>query len=137
MENWSVDNVAKWLSTLGKAYEGYVDAFIASGIDGELLLEIDDDLLDDLGVKKIHKRKIMMALEKNKPQNLELVLMSDDDKVLYESILRYGKILKEIENRALEKIGVFPSEQKVSMEKINHTSGSRIDELTARWYGMI
>ena len=49
-ENWTIDNVIKWLS--GNDMEDYSDIFLENLIDGSVLLYLDNDDLLKLGVSK-------------------------------------------------------------------------------------
>jgi hypothetical protein len=60
--------VAAWLAGIGTAYADakYGDAFVASGVNGELLLDgIEEEELVDLGVvSRLHRRRIMQDIAK-------------------------------------------------------------------------
>ncbi|MES1908718.1 MAG: hypothetical protein MHM6MM_001596 [Cercozoa sp. M6MM] len=62
---WSVEDVGKWLCALGKAFAAYVPAFEDSGVDGEVLMDMDDAMLQELDVsKRVHRVKILKVLDK-------------------------------------------------------------------------
>lgn len=51
-------NVSQWLEDLELG--GYTDAFVANGIDGDLLLELTNEDLKDLGVARLAERKRLL-----------------------------------------------------------------------------
>jgi hypothetical protein len=65
--SWNEHEVARWLSTL--QLERYSDAFVASNIDGEALIELSEQNLLELGVDSAAHRKLLLhaALELQKP----------------------------------------------------------------------
>ncbi|CAF1379724.1 unnamed protein product, partial [Didymodactylos carnosus] len=65
---WTIDDVCRWVRSLGTAYEEYISKFQSHGIDGRTLIEaIDDEGLQEIGIPvKIHRRKILLTLSKLK-----------------------------------------------------------------------
>ena len=64
VRKWSTSTVGTWLGQLGDAYVQYVDEFAKSSIDGDLLVTMDADDLQELGVtKRVHRRLIMREIE--------------------------------------------------------------------------
>jgi pimeloyl-ACP methyl ester carboxylesterase/CheY-like chemotaxis protein len=63
---WSVDDVAKWLSTLSLGQ--YSESFIDAAIDGEFLYDInDEDLKNTLGIEhRLHRKKILNCVHRLK-----------------------------------------------------------------------
>jgi len=60
---WDESRVCEWLLSLGGVYGNYTEAFKENGIDGNMLLDLDEDTLEELGVeKKLHKRKILKSI---------------------------------------------------------------------------
>ena len=61
---WSEEEVGKQVASLGKAFEGYQQLAVDNGIDGEMLLDVDDEELEGLGVSsKSHRKKILKKVE--------------------------------------------------------------------------
>ena len=56
--SWNEHEVARWLSTL--QLERYSDAFVASNIDGEALIELSEQNLLELGVDSAAHRKLLL-----------------------------------------------------------------------------
>ena len=61
---WTTAHTAVWLVSLGKVYEEYRQVFIDNGIDGDFLKELDEQLLEEIVVSKLHRRKIMSSAKK-------------------------------------------------------------------------
>jgi hypothetical protein len=66
-----VQQVAAWLAGIGKAYADakYGEAFVDSGVNGELLLDGIEEAADllDLGVEnRMHRKRIMQGIAKLK-----------------------------------------------------------------------
>jgi len=62
---WDIEDVCEWLQSLGGDFKEYVNNFREAGIDGDMLHALTDDELDELQVtKKIHKRRILMSINK-------------------------------------------------------------------------
>lgn len=56
--NWSTDQVRDWLN--GQLVcQQYANAFANHGVDGLLLFELDAEDLDTIGVKKLHRRRVL------------------------------------------------------------------------------
>ena len=56
---WSKEDVGEQVASLGETYEQYKDIALKEGIDGEQLLDFDDEDLEEAGVtKKIHRKNI-------------------------------------------------------------------------------
>jgi serine/threonine protein kinase len=61
-EEWSTEKCIEWLVSLGDAYAEYAESFRENGIDGSMLLELDNDMLTELGItKKVHQMKVMRS----------------------------------------------------------------------------
>ena len=63
VRNWTVNDVAKWLST--QRLDIYADSFREGAVDGNFLCKLtDDDLRGTLGVEhKLHRKKILCGIE--------------------------------------------------------------------------
>jgi len=62
---WEIEDVCEWLTSLGGDFKDYTNFFRKAGIDGEMLLPLDDEELGELGVKKkIHRRRILTSIKK-------------------------------------------------------------------------
>eukprot|EP01083_Nonionella_stella_P181926 653137_1 len=54
---WSTSECAEWVGSLGDAYKQYAKSFVYHSIDGELLDDLDDDLLKEIIDSGLHRRK--------------------------------------------------------------------------------
>jgi len=64
--NWSASQVGVWMTQKLVARQ-YADLFFNHGVDGLLLFEVDAEDLDTIGVKEIHRKRVLAiisALEK-------------------------------------------------------------------------
>eukprot|EP01083_Nonionella_stella_P255281 876412_1 len=61
---WSTSECAEWVGSLGDAYKQYTKSFVYHSIDGELLDDLDDDLLKEIIDSGLHRRKITLAWRK-------------------------------------------------------------------------
>lgn len=59
---WTVEGVCSWLRSLGTAYNKYVRSFASNGVNGQLLLELTEDFLRQLGVDGLHHVKILLEV---------------------------------------------------------------------------
>jgi hypothetical protein len=55
VERWSTSAVAKWLRENG--FDGAASQALAAGVDGEVFLEIEEDMLSDLGISSALQRR--------------------------------------------------------------------------------
>ncbi|RKP23047.1 sterile alpha motif/pointed domain-containing protein [Syncephalis pseudoplumigaleata] len=63
VRSWSEQQVAAWLTE--NHFGHYVDTFIENDVDGQVLVELDNTLLKELGVPTVGERvKLMVALKK-------------------------------------------------------------------------
>merc|ERR1712098_407067 len=63
VKNWTTDQVGDWLRSLNDAYGVYADIFQKDDIDGADLFDLDDDDLEDLVTKGLHRRRIKKAIK--------------------------------------------------------------------------
>jgi len=63
--NWDVNRVCKWVDSIGFPHEcGYSDKFRLGTVHGPLLLKLDAELLDDIGVtRKVHVHRFLTDIE--------------------------------------------------------------------------
>lgn len=62
---WSVEEVCDWLLSLGKDYSQYIAQFRDAGIDGQMLPDLTDEELKELGVSRgINRRKLKTSIKK-------------------------------------------------------------------------
>ena len=60
VSQWSKEDVGEHVAAIGEAFEPYKDIAIKNDIDGETLLDIDDEDLEAFGIAlKPHRKKIM------------------------------------------------------------------------------
>jgi len=56
VSSWNAPEVAAWLISI--KLEKYADEFLSEGVSGELLVDLDEDMLGELGIKKkLHRHK--------------------------------------------------------------------------------
>ena len=61
---WSKDEVAARASQVGEAFKPYSDIALRNGVDGQTLLDLDNDDLAELGIKvKAHRKMIRNKLD--------------------------------------------------------------------------
>jgi len=61
---WEVDDVCEWLESLGGDFKDYTTRFKESGIDGEMLRNLNEEELEELQVKKkIHRRRVLTSIK--------------------------------------------------------------------------
>ena len=61
---WSIDEVVRWLCSLGKSFECYENEFRNNGISGHCLLEdVNDATIGDLVHVKLHQTRIMREIQ--------------------------------------------------------------------------
>jgi len=65
---WTVEDVAKWVIEI--EFQDYLKNFIESGVDGDLLLQLDEaNIKEDLKIKNgIHRKRFVRELDKLKKQ---------------------------------------------------------------------
>ncbi|KJE93839.1 plaucible mixed-lineage kinase [Capsaspora owczarzaki ATCC 30864] len=62
--NWTEDDVGAWLSGLGNELSAYGGVFSTNNIAGKHLVELDHSTLQDIGVKSIvHRRLLLQQIE--------------------------------------------------------------------------
>jgi len=63
--NWDVNRVCKWVDNIGFPHEcGYSEKFRLGTVHGPLLLKLDAELLDDIGVtRKVHVHRFLTDIE--------------------------------------------------------------------------
>ena len=64
VEGWSAAEVADLVTTVGTNFHQYKKRIIANGIDGRVLLQLDDDdLLNDLDIQsKLHRKTLLVGV---------------------------------------------------------------------------
>jgi TPR repeat protein len=58
-----VGQVATAVAGIGSAFEAYADPFRENGVDGKTLLTLDESDLEELGVKKLHRKRLFQERE--------------------------------------------------------------------------
>lgn len=62
---WEVEDVCEWLTTLGGDFKDYTEFFRKSGIDGDMISSLTEEELSELQVNKgVHRRKILTSIKK-------------------------------------------------------------------------
>eukprot|EP01084_Bolivina_argentea_P160191 278964_1 len=61
---WTAEDCGKWVAEMGDAYKQYKQIFIDNGIDGEMLKQLDDDLLKEIVPSKLHRAKLISMTKK-------------------------------------------------------------------------
>ena len=59
---WSKEEVGEHVAAIGGAFEKYREIAIANDIDGETLMDIEDDDLAELVTSNIHRKKILKRI---------------------------------------------------------------------------
>merc|ERR1712083_503448 len=79
-EEWSVKEVCYWLNRIH--LDKYMKAFREQIIDGSILLrDLDQAMLEsELGIKRLHLKKIMREIEKLKAKSLKFKKESKDSR---------------------------------------------------------
>lgn len=69
-EEWTPAEVAQHVASIGKAFEGYAQAIMENGIDGKTALCMNERDVDDLGLglKQVHKKRLLLELQAMKQQ---------------------------------------------------------------------
>ena len=63
LEGMSVSKVSEWLRKLGMSQ--YVDLFVEESVDGTMLLELDDEMMQCIGIKNpLHRKKLSMFIHR-------------------------------------------------------------------------
>ena len=61
---WSEEEVGQQVASLGKAFEPYRQLAVDNGVDGDMLLDVDDEELEGYGINnKGHRKKILKKVE--------------------------------------------------------------------------
>ena len=60
---WSKEQVGEQVAAIGKAYEPYQQVAIDNGIDGQTLLGLDDEDLEECVTSKMHRKNIRKKLD--------------------------------------------------------------------------
>jgi hypothetical protein len=68
---WSVEQVCAWLRR--NNLDTYVQTFRQNGVDGQMLLNdvTEENLVSDLGVKSLHKNKMVRLIDELRPEQVE------------------------------------------------------------------
>ncbi|KAI9297302.1 hypothetical protein K502DRAFT_323373 [Neoconidiobolus thromboides FSU 785] len=74
--NWSIDHVASWLGTIG--YNEYIKDFKEEGITGEVLVNLDHETLNDLNIKSVGKRILLLKAIYELKIRFNIPIYSDD-----------------------------------------------------------
>eukprot|EP00937_MAST-01D_sp_MAST-1D-sp2_P004093 g4093.t1 len=65
---WSKEEVGEQVSAIGEAFEPYKDIAIKNDVDGQTLLDLDDEDLEECIASKMHRKKIRAKLDAIKAQ---------------------------------------------------------------------
>ena len=64
---WSKEEVGECVASIGEAFEPYKEIVIKEAIDGQILLDVDDEDLEAYGVtKKPHRKRFLKMIEQTK-----------------------------------------------------------------------
>ena len=66
VDQWSEEDVANHVASIGTAYEAYRQAIIDNGIDGALIIEngIQEDDIVALVPSKLHRKRLLRELKR-------------------------------------------------------------------------
>lgn len=114
---WSEKDVSAWVRDLPFNQScGYAEKFEAAFVHGPLLLKLDTELLDDIGVKKkIHQARIMHEIS---------VLETQHDKMSYGSMIRHDSRHRR-RRRRNHSVGQSSSSSECSVEHRRHRRSSK------------
>jgi len=59
---WGCDDVLNWLTSVRKM-DSVLEVFHEEGIDGEMLLELDHDVLEEIGIERTYQETILSSLD--------------------------------------------------------------------------
>lgn len=85
MDEWTMEHVCAWFMELGNKMDQYCNAIVDKEIDGLLLLNMEEQDLEELGItSKLHQRRVEVGLRKykiryQKKQDGEEIDSDDDD----------------------------------------------------------
>ncbi|GAB5369411.1 hypothetical protein AAMO2058_001402200, partial [Amorphochlora amoebiformis] len=63
VSTWNVDTVITWLKELGSVYEQFEDAFRDNGVDGKVLIALNERFLEQMNITGIHSYKILLEVK--------------------------------------------------------------------------
>eukprot|EP01083_Nonionella_stella_P205538 748409_1 len=63
-QQWDCVDCGEWVAALGDAYKPYRKVFVDNGIDGEMLLQLTDELLKEIIPSKLHRAKVISSAKK-------------------------------------------------------------------------
>jgi hypothetical protein len=70
--DWTVDNVSAWLRS--QHLEALVEPFEENYVDGQLLLELDEEMLEELGISsKLQRKRFLLRVEEAIENNITMV----------------------------------------------------------------
>ena len=79
--SWTEAQLSDAIKELGPAYEAYGQACVENGITGEVLLQTDEallpEVLQDLGVKTVHKTRLTLEVKKLKESGTDTAEMEN------------------------------------------------------------
>ena len=85
MDEWTMEHVTAWFMELGNKMDQYCNAIVDKEIDGLLLLNMEEQDLEELGItSKLHQRRVEVGLRKykiryQKKQDGEEINSDDDE----------------------------------------------------------
>ena len=63
VSTWSKEDVGEQVAAIGEAFEQYKDIAVKEGIDGQMLLDLDDEDLEEYVTKKVHRKNIRKKID--------------------------------------------------------------------------
>eukprot|EP00009_Paramoeba_aestuarina_P000351 CAMPEP_0201513852 /NCGR_PEP_ID=MMETSP0161_2-20130828/5823_1 /ASSEMBLY_ACC=CAM_ASM_000251 /TAXON_ID=180227 /ORGANISM="Neoparamoeba aestuarina, Strain SoJaBio B1-5/56/2" /LENGTH=457 /DNA_ID=CAMNT_0047910227 /DNA_START=448 /DNA_END=1821 /DNA_ORIENTATION=+ len=65
INDWSIDHVCEWVGK--QTFKGYRTCFREGLVSGDVLIQLDDELLEEMGIeKKVHRLAVLSAIERLK-----------------------------------------------------------------------
>ena len=88
---WSKEEVGEQVAAIGGAFEKYKEIVIDNDVDGETLLDLDDDDLEAYGVTlKPHRKKILKKLQGLKTAPVAPVAAAPEQQPIDEAARRFS-----------------------------------------------
>merc|ERR1740123_758767 len=72
INEWGELEIQQWIDSFGARYKQYASNFLENGVDGELLMDLTEDDLEDIGISsRLHRRVILSKIRGLKIQLVE------------------------------------------------------------------
>ncbi|XP_071105944.1 bifunctional apoptosis regulator-like [Haliotis cracherodii] len=131
---WKPDDVAAWLTHMGWA-EGYADAVHQKGIDGAVLLSLDEENIGEVlnVTNHLHERALVIAIEDVRLKGVKMPSTLWEYKALYPGrclFLLYG--MKDFPRTTLLYLFLFYHEE-IFLPFLHLTTPAQDEDIPFRW----